>query len=448
MFFPRAQRNIASRQLRGLFARYPNAKLKWFTAGRGYTSAPPQNGYTQIEKLLLDNIKAAGPITFASYMQMCLSHPTHGYYMNPANPIFGTQGDFVTSPEISQVFGELLGVWLLSQWMQAGQDQRIRLVELGPGRGTLMEDILRTFSRFSSCAQSIQSVHLIETSKPLCSLQENRLKPVAERLGADIHWHEGLDLMPAQNDAFTMVVAHEFFDALPFHVLQNTADGWKEVLIASSPDHSAAAETPSSPTPSSNAPRFQTFLSPTPLSRILSISSPRFTSLPSGTTLEVSPVAWSISRQIAQLVGSSGCALIVDYGADHFFGKSFRVRLHLSSATWLTQAFKAHTVVDPFLLPGECDLTANVDFAYLREAAQDLAAPLGPITQAEFLLGMGLEQRVDVLARAAGEDGERIREAAGRLVDMAGMGGEYKVFGMVGREREMSAEGVWPFVRV
>ncbi|TFK40204.1 S-adenosyl-L-methionine-dependent methyltransferase [Crucibulum laeve] len=413
---------------------------------RTNTTAAPE--VTKVEQILLDHIKTTGAIPFATYMQLCLSHPTHGYYMNPSNPVFGTRGDFITSPEISQVFGELVAIWLLSRWASAGSPPEIRLVELGPGRGTLMDDILRVISRFTPSKSSI-SVHLVETSLTMRSLQEKKLESHREAK-INVHWHNSISEIPLTESKYTMLIAHEFFDALPIHLLQKNEDGWHEVLIASNPDFDPSKSTPASKH------RLRAVLSPSTsgTAAILSLSSSRFHSLPVGATMEVSPSAFKIARQVGELLtgrqdgrpvreeGNSspgGCGLIIDYGADNVFGDSFR-------------AFKEHKIVDIFHQPGECDVTANVDFAYLREAMADLVTTLGPIPQYDFLERMGLKLRVDALVRGAKTDERRttIQDAAKRLVDRIGMGKEYKVFGITtgptGKAEE--AEQVWPFVEV
>ncbi|PCH42048.1 DUF185-domain-containing protein [Wolfiporia cocos MD-104 SS10] len=400
---------------------------------------------TPIEKILLDDIKAAGPISFARYMQMCLSHLTEGYYMKDTHSVFGARGDFITSPEISQVFGELVAIWLLSQWLATGGARPIRLVELGPGRGTLMQDILRVLAHFPASRAAVQEVHLVETSPAMQRRQEERLGPTVHAHGWTLRWHCALEDVPRDATRFTMIVAHEFFDALPFHLLQRTEQGWQEVMVAAAPNPTTAPGT----TPSNiSKTRFRQVLSPspTPMSTVLGASSPRFKILPTGARIEVSPAAHKVARRIGELVrhadgeGSTatGCALIVDYGADKAFGSSFR-------------AFKDHQIVDVFHRPGECDLTANVDFAYLREAATEHALSLGPITQAAFLLRQGLQARVDALKRAASSaDRQReIEAAAGRLADLAGMGSQYKVMGMIAlRNQKPRAEEAWPFVDV
>ncbi|KAI0701907.1 S-adenosyl-L-methionine-dependent methyltransferase [Cerioporus squamosus] len=444
---------------RGLVHALRSATLQWprrpqnAIARRCYGTGPEP--VTAVEKILLDTIKATGPISYATYMQMCLSHPSAGYYMNPSNAVIGSRGDFITSPEISQVFGELLGVWLLSQWMLAGQARKIRFVELGPGRGTLMHDMLRVFSQFPAARSVVEEIHLVETSPAMRSAQEAKLGPLAQSNGWNLTWRDAIDDIPHDASKFTLVVAHEFFDALPFHLLQKTEQGWRELLIASGPD--PAAPTPlrgaagpsldfSSVSPTKTlAARLRQVLSSTPTasSTLLGLSSPRFQKLPVGSRVEVSPASFKIARQVAELlheegsdgVRSAGSALIVDYGSDRAYGNSFR-------------AFKYHKIVDVFYRPGECDLTVNVDFAYLQEAVTDLASHHGPIPQALFLHRMGLQARVNAL-KASAEDKRKkqIEDAASRLVDPTGMGSQYKVMALMGkRKAEPTEEERWPFV--
>ncbi|KAJ7145109.1 S-adenosyl-L-methionine-dependent methyltransferase [Mycena crocata] len=402
--------------------------------------------------------KATGPISFSTYMQMCLSHPTEGYYMNPKNPIFGSTGDFVTSPEITSLFGELLGVWLMSQWMQTAK-QPIRIVELGPGRGTLMHDVLRVVAQFGK--DRIRGVHLVETSPALRALQKNRLSPSILKSRCTLEWHDSVDQISPSTDEYTMVIAHEFFDALPFHTIEKTEQGWQEILIAltesrqaketesTALDSGAEKETYTA-TSEKEGPRFQYVLSPQPTaaSMLLGLSSSRFRELPVGSRLEVSHLGFKTMRAIGELIcgqreetasdtkdppPSRGCGLIVDYGASHAFDQSFR-------------AFKNHEIVDVFHTPGECDLTANVDFAYLTESMNDLVATHGPISQAAFLEGMGLQLRMESLIsrnKSDETDAAAIREAGRRLVDPAGMGKQYMVLGIGG---QADKGGVWPFI--
>ncbi|KAK7031216.1 hypothetical protein VNI00_013632 [Paramarasmius palmivorus] len=357
-------------------------------------------------------------MSFASYMQFCLSHPTEGYYMKTSNAVFGPKGDFITSPDISQVFGELIAIWLLSQWQAAGAPRKIRLVELGPGRATLMADILRVIGQLTRTFKTEVQVHLVETSSSMRMMQQEKLGDQSWSL----QWYDSVDSVPQSSEFYTMLVAHEFFDALPFHVLQKTEEGWHEVLISS---------IQSTPENASPYPRFTYGLSPTSsaISALLGGSSPRFRSVPVGSFLEVSPVAYRIARKVGELLQKAddeqdgspgGCGLIIDYGSDSFFDNSRR-------------AFKNHQIVDFFHRPGECDLTANVDFAYLREAMEDLVPVYKPLTQSQFLQAMGLKERLlNLLERNRGdpEKAKRIEEAGLRLVNPSGMGGQYSVMGV------------------
>ncbi|KAI0925513.1 hypothetical protein AcV5_008230 [Taiwanofungus camphoratus] len=326
-----------------------------------------------------------------------------------------------------------MGVWLLNQWIHVGSFREIRVVELGPGRGTLMHDVLRVLSHFRFAQGAIKEVHLVETSPTMRSRQSDKLTVFAKEPGWKLEWHDSIDEIPPDSKKFTMIIAHEFFDALPFHLIRKTDGGWREVLITSAPDLTSST-------------RFRTVLSPTPtpMSNVLGLSSDRFKRLPIGTQIEVSPAASKVARKIGDLVhlqdsertGSAGSALIVDYGGEKAYGGSFR-------------AFKDHKIVDIFHRPGECDLTTNVDFAYLKEAAADLAASYGPVSQATFLTRMGIKARVDALKRGANSEDRKkeIEMAAQRLVDPTGMGIQYQVMSMIGaRGIEPTVEERWPFV--
>jgi len=176
----------------------------------------------------------------------------------------------------------------------------------------------------------------------------------------DLFWHDSLDEVQQNTEEYTMVVAHEFFDALPIHVLERTEQGWHEVLISDIPGHHPV-NADDSPVPGSSRLRLVRSPSPTHTSTILGLSSSRFQTLPVGSRVEISYTAFKVARKIGELLGPGGCALIVDYGGEKTYGDSFR-------------AFKDHKIVDVFHRPGECDLTANVDFAYLKEAVTGLGA--------------------------------------------------------------------------
>ncbi|OAX42701.1 DUF185-domain-containing protein [Rhizopogon vinicolor AM-OR11-026] len=404
---------------------------------------------TDIEKIMLDSVKATGPISFSTFMQLSLGHPTHGYYMKPDHAVFGTQGDFITSPEISQMFGELVALWMVKQWMDTNVKLPFRVVELGPGRGTLMDDMLRVLKQFPATSAKLKSVHLVENSATMRALQEGKLRKASQEGNFEIMWHDAIEEIEHEEDVFTMLVAHEFFDALPVNVIEKTQQGWHEVLIAPSNDPSIKYITPSSefdsnlgsPPPSQRtSSRWTRVLSPTPTASgtLLGLASPRFSSLPVGTRIEVSRASMNQARNIGKLIGTKdgGCALVVDYGADKPFGDSLR-------------AFKEHKIVDIFCSPGECDITANVDFTLLKESMADLVSTHGPISQRDFLTRMGIQVRAAALARSASspERKQEIEDGANRLVDPLGMGGQYKVLGVVAKS---SGEGqdshdVWPF---
>ncbi|KAH9945038.1 DUF185-domain-containing protein [Epithele typhae] len=401
-------------------------------------------------------VETTGPITFADYMHTCLSHPQLGYYMNPAHHVIGSKGDFITSPEISQVFGELLAVWLLSQWLTSGMSREVRLVELGPGRGTLMHDVLRVFSQFPQARNAVKDVHLVETSRAMRTKQESKLTNITQKNGWRLHWHDELIEIKPDANKFTLLVAHEFFDALPFRLFQKSERDWREVLIDVGPDPSEPVilrpgDNTSKPTldfsPLTQQPRLRQVVShPLLEASVLCNSSTRFPKLPIGSRIEVSPASFSVARRIGELLhvnglnsawdSTAGSALIVDYGDDKVYGNSFR-------------AFRNHKLADVFHRPGECDLTVNVDFAYLREATEDLVSSHGPITQSAFLERMGIKQRVAALAASTQDDKRRndIENAAKRLVDPTGMGTQYKVMALTGKPLgRMDDAERWPFL--
>ncbi|KAF9223718.1 DUF185-domain-containing protein [Gyrodon lividus] len=413
---------------------------------------------TEIEKVMVDSVKATGPLSFSTYMRLCLSHPVHGYYMKPGHAVFGTQGDFTTSPEISQVFGELLAVWMVEQWSSTAGSKPFRIVELGPGRGTLMDDLLRVVRQLPAVSEKLKSVHLVETSGSMRTLQTAKLRNAKEAGGFGLSWHDSIDDIPHRKDTYTMLVAHEFFDALPVHVLEKTAQGWHEVFVALSKDPSIKYNVPSSPTSESGvllpphasqklqavSSRWTRVLSsaPTASSTLLGHASPRFATLPVGSRVEVSGTSVKIARQIAELIQGAekgyagGCALVIDYGGEKVFGNSLR-------------AFKEHQIVDIFHRPGECDITANVDFALLKEVLGDLVTPHGTLSQGTFLNRLGVRLRAVNLMKSAQTEERKnaIVEGVNRLIDPLGMGGQYAVLGVTGSPKGTSTEGVWPFMQ-
>ncbi|KAG9015939.1 hypothetical protein FRB90_004115 [Tulasnella sp. 427] len=380
---------------------------------------------TKLAKIIEDTIRSTGPIPVSQYIQLCLSHPTEGYYMK--GDIFGTKGDFITSPEISQAFGELVGIWLLSRWLEDGKPSRVQLVELGPGRGTLMDDILRATRGFKEFASALTSVTLVETSQQLRKKQKDKL----EKYGVPLSWHDRIEDVP--QDAYSLVVAHEFFDALPIHILQKTDRGFREVLVGldsttliknrSALDIDTTLASPIVKRTSSRL-NFTLSADASPITSVLVASSPRFANLPTGSRIEVSPASFKIAHQVGNLIQKGGAALVVDYGGPQLYGNSFR-------------AFRKHKVVEVFDEPGSSDLTTNVDFAYLKEAMSQPGLHHGLLSQRDFLLKMGIEVRCNALMRNAPSDERRkdIEHSVKRLIDPIGMGTQYQVMAVTPKEK-------------
>ncbi|KAH8826510.1 S-adenosyl-L-methionine-dependent methyltransferase [Flagelloscypha sp. PMI_526] len=386
-------------------------------------------GVTPLEQLVRSSIKATGPVSYSYYMQLCLSHPELGYYMSPTNPIIGEGGDFVTSPEISQIFGELIAVWFTQQWIMAGCPPAVRLIELGPGKGTLTLDIGRTCNRLWKNSINGQprypprierQVFMVENSRALRQIQSDTISQIREG-GWDPLWLDSVqDVEPSS--AFTMVVAHEFFDALPVDVFKKTEEGWNEVKIGM---------------PVSNEenllPPLQTILEPTnsPKATTLAALYPKLDEVPVGQTVEVSQASWSTSQKIAELLGEGGggSALIIDYGQDGPSHDSFR-------------AFHKHKQVSPFHLPGQTDLTANVNFDFLTQAFKSTSVPhlevYPTLPQGSWLEHMGIYQR-------SGNAKESVRRAVQRLVDPNGMGNQYRFLGVNVPLKNENAGQAYPF---
>jgi NADH dehydrogenase [ubiquinone] 1 alpha subcomplex assembly factor 7 len=343
-------------------------------------------GPSPLDAEIRRRIAQAGPMPVAQYMELCLTHPEHGYYIT-RDPL-GSSGDFTTSPEISQMFGELIGIWTAAAWRTMGSPENVRLVELGPGRGTLMLDALRAAKVLPEFRAAVVA-HMIEVSPVLETLQ--RLA-----LGAcdiPVSWHKSLNEVP---DGPLIVVANEFFDALPVHQAVMCADGWHERVIKVGEDdrlHFSIARDP--------IPLFDEFL-PEDMrpARIGEIFEWR-----------ADQVALELSRRIVQ---ADGVALIIDYG-------------HVKSSIGDTlQAIGAHQFADPLSAPGRVDLTAHVDFEALARAAESMRALAhGPIEQGEFLHRLGVEQRAAALKTGAPHDqAVEIQSALVRLTstETTGMG--------------------------
>jgi len=318
-----------------------------------------------------DMIRAEGPITVERYMELALGHPDLGYYMN-RDP-FGAAGDFTTSPEISQMFGELLGLWAAEVWVTMGQPNPVRLIELGPGRGTLMSDALRA-ARIVPEFRAALDVTLIEMSPKLAEIQYETLA----RSGAAVAWQPSLAEAP---DGPAIVIANEFLDALPVRQYLMSGGRWRERTVRIDPAGELA----------------------------FGVAREIETGLPSagreGDILEINPSSHRLVYELsARLARQGGAALIVDYG--HVY----------SGIADTLQALKDHRPVDVLHEPGDADLTAHVDFAAMaRSARAGGAAVFGPIEQGDFLSLLGLDARAKALSERSPDRAEEFESARRRL---------------------------------
>lgn len=343
---------------------------------------------TPLERELRALVAAEGPIPLARYMALCLGHPVHGYYLT-RDP-FGADGDFVTAPEISQMFGELLGLWAAAVYASMGAPEEILLVELGPGRGTLMADALRA-ARAAPAFRAAIRVHLVETSPVL----RERQRALLDGQGVPVAWHERLEELPPGP---AIVLANEFLDALPIRQFVRTESGWRERLVGV--DAAGGLAFGLAPHPPAG-------FSPPPVQ------------LPIGAVVDMPEAAIRFVRNLgARLASEGGAALLIDYGYDGF-----------ATADTL-QAVRGHAAVDPLDAPGTADLTAHVPFGLLAAGARAAgAAAYGPVPQADFLERLGLSVRAARLAAAATPAQRSAIEAAvGRLTDRAptGMGSLFR----------------------
>jgi NADH dehydrogenase [ubiquinone] 1 alpha subcomplex assembly factor 7 len=347
---------------------------------------------TSLAALLIRRIRLGGPITVAEFMAEALGHPEHGYYKR-ADP-FGLAGDFVTSPEISQMFGELLGAWCADTWRKMGSPPSVRLIEYGPGRGTLMADALRATRRVSGFLSAVEP-HLIETSPLLRGLQAEAIRATGLGL-APPRWHDGLATIP---DGPLILVTNELFDALPIHQFQSRGGRWHERVVALDRSGEGLAFALRAPGPQLALVRHNAAL------------------LPEGTIAEVCPAGIAIAAELARRIAAhGGAALIVDYGHDGGgTGDSLR-------------AVRKHGKHDPLDEPGSADLSAHVDFGLLGEAARQAGARThGPVSQNLLLERLGIRLRADALLRnATPRQADDIRASLERLLHLEQMGTLFK----------------------
>ena len=353
-------------------------------------------------------IAASGPLTLARYMAEAMHHPRLGYWRRNAEtgvPI-GADGDYVTAPEISQMFGEIVGLWCLDLWLRAGSPQPVKLVELGPGRGTLLRDVLRA-ARAVPTFRSALEIHLVETSPALRAAQVEALATIAEAPPAC--WHDRIETVPAGP---ALIVANEFFDSLPVHQLAATEAGWRERLVTwDDADHALSFTLSPAPTP------------------VGSLAERLAGKAASGSIFELCPAGLTMAATIGARIKSDGIgALIIDYARDPGDGAT-------------VQAVRGHRRHQPLADPGDADLSARVDFAALARAAREAGATVhGPIDQGAFLRALGIELRAQRLARQAAPDQRpAIGAALERLTAPDQMGTLFRVIAVVGSNMPVPA---------
>ena len=331
-------------------------------------------------RLLARRIRAGGPITLADYMTECLLHPEHGYYTT--RPPFGAAGDFITAPEISQMFGELLGLALAQYWLDLGAPAPFTLAELGPGRGTLMADVLRA-TRAVPGFHAAAGLVLVEASPRLRRVQGDALA------GFHPKWAGSAADLP---QAPLFLLANEFFDALPIRQFTRAGEGWAETVVGLRGDQLVLGRAP-----------------PAPLAAL----EHRLADTAQGDVVEICPAAAPVMSALASRIATGGgLALILDYGDRLSRGDTF-------------QALRGHAYADPLAEPGRADLTAHVDFAALAAAATGCATAFAP--QGALLQDLGIGARTEALAaRLSGPALQSHLAASRRLTAPQEMGTLFK----------------------
>lgn len=415
----------------------------------------PKIAEGEMMKHLRARIQVIGPLAVADYVREVLTNPIAGYYMR--GNVFGQEGDFTTSPEISQIFGELVGVWHVAQWMAQGSPKNVQLIELGPGRGTMMDDIMRTMRQFKMTDHL--SLHMVEASAALSAVQQKTLKctdvvegdPMARTptaLEEDItkaippratsalaygdvptSWHTRLDDVPdAEPDGYTMIIAHEFFDALPVNQFEYRKEAWRERLVDLKDEHEAGF-------------RLRFMLSPAltgdqqvaEMMGLLPVEPVPAEGMIVEACLDAYRVCHEIRRRLlATPLG--GTAMVVDYGDAEITKDTLR-------------AFRDHKEVHVFDQPGTADLTADVNFGHIagfltkkppNEApTEGKIEMLGPITQHDFLHGMGIEARLQVLcSNVDAEQANSLKLQVHKLTAPEEMGKRFKFAVAIGSQNE------------
>lgn len=331
-------------------------------------------------ELICSQIAESGPMPIESYWDICLSHPQYGYYKRQ-DPL-GQAGDFITAPEISQMFGEMIGIWCACAWSAWGRPEKIYLAECGPGRGTLMADLLRGVQHIEGFARAVR-VHLIETSPAL------RVKQKEALAWADPFWHDDFEHLP--QDAPVLFIGNEFLDALPIRQFVKGKENWQERLVGLN-DHGV----------------LQFVMGDKVLFEREGVE---------GSIAEVSPARQAVMEEIYErILHQKGAALMIDYG-------------YAASANGDTfQAVRKHGYAPVLESQGEVDLTSHVDFGVLADAAQKRGLSVLLSDQGDFLRAMGIEIRTAALLQQANEDQKKsIASGLARLTGEAQMGRLFKV---------------------
>jgi len=340
----------------------------------------------RLSDLIDMQIRQHGPMSIANYMGLALTHPRHGYYRQGS--AIGAGGDFITAPEISQMFGEIVGFFLVNLWQQMSEPAPFTLLELGPGRGVLMDDVLRIGARAPGFIEAL-SLEFFETDPGLVAEQRARLARYNPR------WIQNFDL---EGDSPLLVLANEFFDALPIRQFVRGREGWHERMVGLDGDKRYFG------------------LSPTPIPTTSLPEAVR--DAPEGAVYEAGLAAGEVMSRLARAVARRGGAILaIDYGyAETQTGETL-------------QAVRRHAFADPLEAPGETDLSAHVDFGALGETARAAGLATAKLaTQGDFLKELGILARAATLARANPEQAAHINNALDRLTGEAQMGKLFKVF--------------------
>ncbi len=378
---------------------------------------------TELAKLLRARMESDGPLTVARYMAEALGHPQWGYYMQ-RDP-FGRDGDFITAPEISQVFGELLGLWCLDYWRRMGSPNPFLLVEAGPGRGTLMADALRA-AALDPAFLAAARVRLVEISPALRGIQE---KPLSDYLGDyEVSWVESFEDIAGEGPL--LLLANEFLDALPLRQFQRAEEGWRERLVGLDPEKSSGKGGEKSGEKDGETGGFCFLLGDETVSLPESLATTEMANAPPGSIVETCPEALAFVGELSTRLGrDGGAALMVDYG-------------HTRSAVGDTlQAVRGHRSCPVLEEPGAADITAHVDFAAVAAVARDSGAHVhGPRPQGAFLRDLGIEARSARLAGTAPEETRRLLESGcRRLIAEDEMGALFKVVALTGASQPVPA---------